>query len=95
MTSPPTTGKYPSEEQIAQWIADYFASVEHRRMRYEAYLAMRACDYQRECDSLIAANIAAPNSCSAIEEILWEVCTQTTSHAICHAIRTPSQGGRE
>jgi len=42
--------KYPSEHDIAGWIDEYFASVEHRGMRYEAFLAMKACDWQREQD---------------------------------------------
>ena len=49
--------EYPGEGQIAVWIDDYFSSVEHRGMRYEAFLAMKACDWQRERDALICEQL--------------------------------------
>lgn len=91
--NPPSEQKYPSEAVVCDWYnewEDHLAQLQlvgEPEECLEYFIARKACDWQRKQDSLIAANIPAPTSCNAIEAVLWEVCTQTTSHAICHAIR--------
>lgn len=38
----------PSDTQIAIWIDDYFHSPEHRGMRYEAFLVVKASEHALE-----------------------------------------------
>lgn len=64
MTTPPdTANKYPSEEQVAALIAEYFNSIGHRGMRYEAFLIMKAAEIQREQDALICEAQAKEPEC--------------------------------
>jgi len=42
---------YPSEHDIEDWLKEYFSPAGPRAMRYEAFLAMKACDWARSIES--------------------------------------------
>lgn len=79
---------YPSDEQVAAWIAEYFESVKHRGMRYEAFLVMKAMDQQREQDALICEGIKSEFSQDLPDESYMTACSHCAS-----AIRAKSQEG--